>query len=91
MKMRPDDFAQLRDLIEPIRAKFDAHYGDARAAYADRDPRVPRIDKARDTDMRYRWDMLYATGQPGRDLMTRLYDYLNDSHIDTALRALTQE
>lgn len=43
------------------------------------------------SDMRLRWDMLWATKTVGvmpRDRWTTdvLYKYLNDDHIDTALR-----
>jgi len=47
------------------------------------DPRV------KDIEMRLRWDVLYAI--PARiriPLMDELYKYLNDTHIDTALKAL---
>lgn len=36
------------------------------------------------TPMRYRWDLLWLSGYK----VTQLYHYLNDDHIDTALRRL---
>lgn len=52
------------------------------------------------TAKRYRWDLLYACGDiqvPGRGIHTPLsfickvlYQYLNDSNIDTALRLITR-
>ena len=36
---------------------------------------------------RYRWDMLHASGFPTGPL----YRYLDDSHIDTALRAIMSD
>lgn len=36
-------------------------------------------------DERYRWDMLHVSGFN----TSRLYEYLDDSHIDTALRKIT--
>ena len=52
--------------------------------------------KAKDCDMRLRWDIFYATGlkigdsvgMPGN---IAWYDYLNDDHIDTALRYYMKE
>jgi hypothetical protein len=34
--------------------------------------------------MRYRWDLLWISGVK----TTKYYDYLNDDHIDTALRKI---
>ena len=36
------------------------------------------------TPMRYRWDVLWLSGFK----ITSLYHYLNDDHIDTALRRI---
>ena len=44
--------------------------------------------KSKDIERRLRWDMLNASGY---DVLRRLYAYLNDSHIDTALRAIMAE
>lgn len=35
--------------------------------------------------MRYRWDLLHESGA-----LLRLYEDLDDSHIDTALRAIVK-
>jgi hypothetical protein len=40
-----------------------------------------------DSDMRYRWDCLWATKQ-NPWLYGTLYPYLNDDQIDTALRRI---
>jgi len=42
------------------------------------DPRV------KDIDMRLRWDLFHATKHGTREL----YTYLNDTHIDSALRKI---
>ena len=42
--------------------------------------------RAKDLDMRYRWDLLRASRFP----TTSLYSYLDDTHIDTALRAIVR-
>jgi hypothetical protein len=62
------------------------------ASYIARDPSIPRIELAKDPAKRYRWDCLYAAmDQSGRDLTREIYEYANDSHIDTALRAIVAE
>lgn len=38
------------------------------------------------SDKRYRWDLLYLSGVE----ITKYYDYLNDDHIDTALRKIVR-
>lgn len=38
---------------------------------------------------RYRWDLLYAA-RVSNWICSTLYPYLNDSHIDTALRSIVQ-
>lgn len=41
-----------------------------------------------DTDRRFRWDLLWAINQDQRGpMMSDFYSYMNDNHIDTALRA----
>ena len=40
------------------------------------------------SDKRYRWDMTYKAGLSGW-ICDELYPYLNDDHIDTALRSIT--
>ena len=39
--------------------------------------------------MRYRWDLTYAAGLT-KWICDNLYSYLNDDHIDTALRKITK-
>ena len=38
--------------------------------------------------MRYRWDMFHAIDSNG-SISKEFYTYMNDNHIDTALRKLT--
>lgn len=44
-------------------------------------------DKVKDLNTRYRWDLLNECVEC-RWLCEQLYDYLNDDHIDTALRKI---
>ena len=43
--------------------------------------------RAKDIEMRLRWDMLHASKYD----VCSLYGYLNDTHIDTALKAIMYE
>jgi hypothetical protein len=43
--------------------------------------------KAKDIEMRLRWDLLWLSGLSPW-ISEHLYPYLNDDHIDTALRSI---
>lgn len=85
MKIRPLHFEKLKAAVSP----FDTPA--RREQYLAGN--FPRADKVKDLDMRYRWDTLYASklaiedcGSGANNL--NLYSYMNDSHIDTALKAI---
>ena len=46
--------------------------------------------KAKDISLRFRWDIFHAAGLTKYACST-LYKYLNDTHIDTALKRITKE
>jgi hypothetical protein len=51
---------------------------------------IARENKAKNHDKRLRWDMLYcAIGS--RWIVDNLYSYLDDDHIDSALRAIMRQ
>lgn len=74
MKMKPEDFAELKRRVEAAVA--------AQPAILIEDYRNGGM-----SHMRYRWDMLWHTKSTDFVCNT-LYRYLNDDHIDTALRAI---
>lgn len=81
MKMRPDHY-------EYILIKF--------RGFVSRNPNAIAEHRANlspyngDLEMRIRWDMLRAA--VGFEWVSdNLYSYLNDTHIDTALRAIMKE
>lgn len=78
MKMKQEHFEYLRERIAPLDTPSN------RQAY--REGRFSKADRTKDKDKRYRWDLLWATGQVG--WMCGNLDYLNDDHIDTALRRI---
>ena len=80
MKIQPDHYAHMRDAIEALpRDAVVAH-----KAALENDPRV------KDLGMRYRWDLLHAARLTPW-LCDTIYPYANDTHIDTALRAIVNE
>lgn len=46
--------------------------------------------KAKDVDKRLRWDMMYDANLT-KWVCDNLYSYMDDSHIDTALRSIVKE
>lgn len=83
MKIKPEHFNQLKALIEPLDTPT------LRTRYQEKD--FPRSDNVKNLDMRYRWDLLYMIpGCTRRPLMDELYVYMNDNHIDTALRRIVR-
>lgn len=61
-------------------------------------PVLDTYEKAGRTQKRYRWDLLFYSlnksiedgSTDGVNLMSEMYRYMNDSHIDTALRRITR-
>jgi hypothetical protein len=84
MKIKPEHYEVLRDAFASIKDCIASH----REA-------VIAGGKAKDVEKRVRWDALYALGRtnylPDRFTSSVLYDYMNDDHIDTALRAVIRE
>ncbi len=67
------------------------HFAQLDAMLTPLDTTERRIDyKAKGlTDMRYRWDLTYAAGCT-TFICNVLYEYMNDVHIDTALRSIVE-
>jgi hypothetical protein len=81
MKMTVEDYDKLCDVIVP------QDKAGRRRQYFTRQFKNSAIVK--DLDKRYRWDLLFFVPTSKREpLMKELYTYLNDDHIDTALRAI---
>ena len=44
------------------------------------------------SEIRFRWDLWWiSSGNRSTDFIYELYDYLNDTHIDTALKRIVKE
>ena len=81
MKIRPEHYDHMREAIAPVIARVDP------AAYR---ARIIAEGKAKNPDKRVRWDYLYAA-KLSAWICDNLYSYMNDEHIDTALRSIMQE
>lgn len=79
MKMKPEHYNHIKEHMAKIADKIPAH--------KERIKDDPRI---KDLDMRIRWDWLWGTGLSSW-MSTNLYPYLNDTHIDTALKSIVKE
>ncbi len=84
MKMKLEHFTQLETSIKSLDT------GERRLTYKKR--LFQNADKVKDLDKRYRWDLFYATYATCAAALPiqALYSYLNDEHIDTALRKLVK-
>jgi len=72
-----EELNTLRSLIAPLDTE------QVRQAYRER--RFSRADSVKDLDMRYRWDLLWASRFSPSEIYARGGI---DSHIDTALRRI---
>ena len=79
MKMTTQHYAALKAIIEPLAPKIAAHRQYLIAE-----------GKSKDIEKRLRWDLSYAA-KATPWICDNLYSYLNDTHIDTALRSIVAE
>jgi hypothetical protein len=84
VKMKPEHFEALRAAIS------EADTPAIRENY--RKGQFPRSEQSHDKDKRYRWDLFgYAMRyELPKGYMSVLYAYLDDTHIDTALRNIVK-
>jgi len=79
MKMIRDHFDTLKAEIDDILATH------TKAIDQYESGNFKNAAACKDLDKRFRWDLFWHTAS-GRDY--KRFDYLNDSHIDTALRRI---
>ena len=72
MKIRPEHFEYLKAAIQP-------HDTPARRLF---------YTQESINHMRYRWDLTYSVQGLSKWISDNLYTYLDDTHIDSALRAI---
>ncbi len=51
---------------------------------------IEQDSRVRDFDKRFRWDLMYRAGL-SRWICDTLYPYMNDVHLDTALKAVVRD
>ncbi len=89
MKIKPEHYATVKLSIETLIKSFvETHGSQALDRYALRlkDSKA----QVRDMQKRFRWDLLY-TAVSSNWICDNLYSYMDDSHIDTALRSIVDE
>jgi hypothetical protein len=85
MKVKPGHYDLMHKAMAQTKAdnpeKTPAHYA--------------ANGRGKDTAKRHRWDCLYASrigdGPVSRWICDNLYSYMDDSHLDTALRRIQRE
>lgn len=77
MKIKPEHYEHLRDTLTGIVDRNRAQVEE----YFSRDTMTP---------MRKRWDLLHAA-RLSPWISSTLYPYMNDDHLDTALRRIVSE
>ena len=73
------------------------HYNHMKSAIADLDPAKVAAHKealthdarVKDLEKRFRWDLCHAAIPPSW-ICDNLYSYMDDTHIDTALRSIVR-
>jgi len=75
MKITPEDFATLKAMIQPVIERMPvSEYRAANPTFSDK---------------RIRWDYFHAAGLPALTFLCDvLYLYMNDTHMDTALKTI---
>lgn len=80
MKIKPEHYAHMLAAMCDAQA---ARPTETRDYYA-------RMGFGKDTAKRHRWDLCYAA-QLSSWICDNLYSYMDDTHIDTALRSIVKE
>jgi hypothetical protein len=76
MKIKPEHYAYMKMAIDALpKDQVLAH-------------KEKKLGK--DIDMRFRWDLFYAANL-ATWVCDNCYSYLNDTHIDTALKRIVKE
>lgn len=84
MKIKPEHYARLAALMRVGLVRVPSLQ-----AYQACHESIPRIHLSTDRAKRHRWDALYASG--ANEVLSDIYRYANDEHIDTALRAIVRK
>jgi len=80
MKIKPEHYTYIKSAIEAL--PLDKLLAHKEALKFD--------DRIKDLDKRFRWDCLYVAIKSSW-ICDNLYPYMDDTHIDTALRSIVKE
>ena len=81
MKIKPEHYSVLKKAMQE-----KAFLLPAIKSHISLETRQPK-----DINMRIRWDLFWCTGLKIGESDLPLYDYMNDTHIDTALKKIMTE
>ena len=84
MKMKPEHFEHIKSEISEVLLKYNT---DNKLVEEYRQGLYPRADKTKDVQRRFCFDLLHGAGLSSF-VCGNLYQYLNDDHIYTALKAI---
>ena len=84
MKMKPEHFEHIKSEISEVLLKYNT---DNKLVEEYRQGLYPRADKTKDVQRRFCFDLLHGAGLSSF-VCDNLYQYLNDDHIYTALKAI---
>ena len=85
MKMTTEHYKFIKDQLSTISIDdLQKHFVALKQAQKDKSQRI------KDIDMRFRWDCFYSR-KLSPFACSHLYSYLNDAHIDTALKQIAKE
>ena len=82
MKIKPEHYATLKGML----SQYSHDNRDAVLAYK-------ALKLGKDPERRFRWDLFTFARRSGAEkiVMDDIYRYANDTHLDTALRAIVRE
>ena len=80
MKIKQEHYEHMKQAIASIPSDMiEVHKHD-----------LQNDSRVKDWEMRFRWDLAYGA-KLSEWISRTLYSYLNDTHIDTGLRAIVKE
>jgi hypothetical protein len=83
MKIKQEDYQKLENIIN-TEAERCGGMDHIKSLYEH--GQFPRADRVKDLQKRFVWDMLFSAKR--YNFINELYEYMNDSHIETALRKI---
>jgi len=85
MKMKSEHYKFIKEQLSVIPVDdLNKHFKSLEEAQKNKSQRI------KDIDMRFRWDCLHSR-KLSLFISSHLYPYLDDGHIDTALRQIAKE